>query len=242
MSTQIRGALPLVGLLVLGASCATTQRSASEQANAADERSRQELRQAQEAQQKAADQEKNVAAARQDVVRSQQQLAQAQRKESEERAKLQQLQQQADLHARQAEAARAPAAAAGQTVPPGGPVRSGRQTISGHVLQARPNQLVLQARTGQTLTLDVNDQTQIYVGGERRSADELQQGADARVAYEETGGRPTALTVEVARAAPPAAAGTQQPGTGAPEPELPAQDTRAAPVPGADNPPPAGTQ
>ena len=251
MPLQSRWVLPLAGLLALaGSSCATTQRpSGAEQASATDEQSKQEMRQAQEAQQRAAEQEKNVSAAREEVAKAQQQLAQAQRREGEERAKFQQLQQQASLHMSRAQATQqagpAPAAGApGVPAPAGQQALAGPQTISGHVLQARPNQLVIQERNGQTLTLDVNDRTQIFVGSERRSAAELQQGADARVAYDNASGRPTALTVEVPRAgaAAPAPAGAAQPVPPAPPSQAPAPEDPAAPVPGSENTPPPRAQ
>ncbi len=86
----------------------------------------------------------------------------------------------------------------------------GRRTVAGHLLQAEPSQIVIQDPTGQTMALDVNDQTQIWVGGERRSAADLQQGEDARVAYDNVGGRPAAVTIQVSPAAPGA---TPIPGT-----------------------------
>lgn len=237
MPLHKRLVLPLAATLAVAASCASAQRPADQ----ADEQARRDLGEARDAQQKAAEQEKNVAAARQEVVKAQQQLAAAQRRESDEQAKLQQLQQQANQRAQQARAV-APAGAPAPGVA-GSALPQSAQIISGHVLQARPNQLVLQARNGQTLTLDVNDQTRVVIGGEQRSASELQQGADARVSYENTTGRPTAVMVEVPRAAgaPARATGAAIPPPAPGYPATPAPGSEAMPVPGA-NTPPAGTQ
>jgi hypothetical protein len=238
MPLKNRFVLPLAGLLALAASCAHGQRPA-EQTSVADEAQR-NLREAQQEQQRAMDEEKNVAAARQEVVRAQQQLAQAQKKENEERTKLQQLQQQSNLHMRQAEQARqvaqggAPAQAATGELGP-----QGQQIVSGHLLEVRPGQLTLQAQSGQTVTLDMNDQTRVFIGGERRSSTELQQGADARVAYENTTGRPIAITVDVPHAGPQApSSGTTQP----PDSPAPAPGYRAAPAPGSESGAPDSTQ
>lgn len=196
--------IPLAGLLAAAASgCASSRQvSADEQAQRNLNQAQDNLRQAQQDEKNAADQQKNVVAAHERTAKAQQQLAEQQKKEDEERAKANQLQRQAEQHARQANEQAQQAQALTQPQP-GTVDAQGRRTVAGHLLQANPSQIVLQARNGQTMTLDVNDGTRVYVGDEQRSAADLQQGTDARVAYDESGGRPTAVTIQVPPAGTP---------------------------------------
>jgi hypothetical protein len=224
--------LPLAGLIaVAGTSCASAQhpRPAEQAANAGATGANESLTQAQQ----------RVDAAHQDVVRYQQQLADAQRRESDERGKLRQLQQQANPNARPLDEQASQAKAAPAPLAAGQAGASGERSISGHLLQATPRQLVLQSQDGQTMTLDLNDQTRVLVGGELRSAADLQQGADARVAYEDNNGRPTAIMVQVPRAdssaaQPPGGASPSPGASAAPDPNA-NPGSRAMPVPGTES-------
>lgn len=157
------------------------------------------------------DQLKRVEAAQKAVVAAQQQLAQAQAAEQQERAKAQQLEQRASQHlqesVRHAQQAQAGLAGSGAL--------QGMQTATGKVAQATPWQVTLQTQSGRTMTFQVDPRTRVLIGTEQRSIGDIQQGADAQVAYDPKAGTMTALVIRVMPAA-------TQPGTSAPErPETP---------------------
>ena len=174
-----------------GLSCAHSQTPA-EQTQAAAERSDEAFKQAAEDQKKLEEQQKRADAAHRNVQIAQQQLAEAQIREEQERSKAQQLQQQATEHLQQVgQRAQQARAVAGQEQ------SQGMQTITGQVAQATPNQVVLQTSSGRTMTFILDQRTRVLVGSEERSAADIQQGADAQVAYEQSGGQPTALTIQI---------------------------------------------
>ncbi len=184
-------ALPVAALVALAAGCSHAQTPA-ERTRAAADRSQQAFQQAADDQKKLEEQQKRIDAAHAQVVKDQKALADAQRREEQERMKAQQLQQLANQHLEQAtqQASQARmAATAGEA--------QGLQTIAGNVAEASPNRVVLQTPGGRTMSFRVDDRTQVLVGSEQRSAGDIQQGADARVAYELSGGQPTALTIQV---------------------------------------------
>jgi hypothetical protein len=193
--------VPLAGLVVvLGGSCAGTKSAPSpaEQTKAAEEQTHRAFSQAAEAQQKAAEQEKRVAEVHREVVETQQQLSQLQVKEEQERLRAQQLKQQADQqlqvasqHAQQAQTSAARGA-------------QGTQMITGQVTQATSSQIVVRTEGGRVMTFNVEPQTKVLVGGEERSAAEIQQGANAMVSYEAgEGGQQNAVTIQVSPAGAP---------------------------------------
>jgi hypothetical protein len=210
------------GLLAAAATgCAGAQQpTPAEQAQQNLDQAQKNLDQARQREEQAAEQQKDVTAAHEQTVKAQQQLAEAQKKEEEKRESARRLQQQANQQMQQAnqQAQQAQAATAPQQ---GGFAAEGQRTISGHLLQANPSQIVLQAQDGRTMTVDIDDRTRVLIGDERRSAADLQRGADVRVAYQDAGGRPTAVTIEV-----PSAGTRSTPG--------PDAGTTAAPMPGSD--------
>jgi hypothetical protein len=208
--------IPVFGLLAAAETgCAGAQQpTPAEQAQQNLDQAQKNLDQARQREKQAAEQQKDVTAAHEQTVKAQQQLAEAQKKEEEKRASAQRLQQQAN---QQAQAATAPRQ--------GGFAAEGQRTISGHLLQANPSQIVLQAQDGRTITVDIDDRTRVLIGGEQRSAADLQRGADVRVAYvayQDASGRPTAVTIEV-------------PSAGTRSPPGPDAGTTASPMPGSDD-------
>jgi hypothetical protein len=125
--------------------------------------------------------------AHQDIQTAQQQLADAQRREEQARVRVQQL----EIQARQdLERARSLAYEAEQA--------QGLRAASGRVAEATPSRVLLQLRDGRTMSFQIDDRTRVLVGSEQRSVAEIQQGADARVAYEPKGDEPKAVTIRIA--------------------------------------------
>jgi hypothetical protein len=180
-------------------------------------------------QQQLAEQMKRLEAAHKAVVAAEQQLAQAQAQEQQERAKAQQIQQQASQHLQDsvehAEQAQAGVAGVGAAL-------EGMQTFAGRVAEAAPTQVVLQGQGGRTMTFNVDPRTRVLVGDAHRSVADIQQGADAQVAYDPRGGKMTALVIRVTPA------GTQ-PAPSQPAPSQPAPSQAAPTAPhGQGTPPP----
>ncbi len=186
-----RGAV--AGLLAASlASCAhhEEKRAAAEQAPAAAPTQPQQAVQQPpqpQRQEQLADAQRRLEAAHQDVVRAQEQLALAQRREEQERASVQQLEIQArqDLErasqlAYQAERAQ------------------GLEAVVGRVMQATPSRVLLELQDGRTMSFRLDDQTKVLVGSEQRAVTQIQQGADARVAFDPKGEERRAITIRLA--------------------------------------------
>lgn len=136
--------------------------------------------------------EQQRAQARQQLAQAEQSAAQAQQRIAQERANVQRL----DAAALAAERAQAAAEEA-----------QGLKSATGRIVQAGPSRVVLDLPGGRAMAFDIDHRTQVLVGQERRSIAELQQGAEARVAYDASGPEPAAVTIHVAparaRRAPP---------------------------------------
>jgi hypothetical protein len=125
--------------------------------------------------------------AHQDIQSAQQQLADAQRREEQARVRVQQL----EIQARQdLERARGLAFEAEQA--------QGLRAATGRVAEATPSRVLLQLRDGRTMSFQIDERTRVLVGSEQRSVAEIQQGAEARVAYEPKGDEPKAVTIRIA--------------------------------------------
>jgi hypothetical protein len=128
-----------------------------------------------------------LAAADQNVVAAQQQLVEAQRQQEQARAKVGQL----EIQARQdLDRARQLAYEAEQA--------QGLRAATGRIAEATPSRVLLRLPDGRAMSFQVNERTRVLVGSEQRSVAEIQQGADARVAYEPKGSEPTAITIRIA--------------------------------------------
>ncbi len=214
----------LVAGLLAATACSHAQTPA-ERTQAAAESSQQAFQRAADDQKKLEDQQKSVEAAHQETLKAQNSLQQAQRHEEQERAKAQQLQQQANSNLDQAtRQARQAREATGQP--------SGVQSVVGRIAEAAPGYVVLQTPGGQRMPFRLDDRTTVLVGNEQRSTADIQQGADARVAYTGNpgGAQATALSVQVTPIGTPGStgySGTGSQGTAAPMPP----SNKAIPMP-----------
>ncbi len=62
------------------------------------------------------------------------------------------------------------------------------------------DEVTLQTSGGESMKLKVNDSTKVTVGGQEKSIGELQQGAQVRASYDESGGEKTATRIEAKEA------------------------------------------
>ena len=127
--------------------------------------------------------------ARQQLTLADQRAVQAQQQIVVEQANVQRLDQASRAaHARAASAAMESQAAASREV--------ALRTVGGRIARVSPSRVVLRAADGGLMTFGIDSQTRVVVGTEDRSVADLQQGADARVAYDPRGA-PMALVIRV---------------------------------------------
>jgi hypothetical protein len=248
----VRYAVAGMALLLIGTSCASTQQQASESPNPAtrevaseQEQSQAALKRAQDAQAAAADQAKRAAAAEAQVREDQAKLAQDQATLRQEQLKAQQLQalaQQETARATQEMQRHQQAAGSGLAQQTQRSAR-GQQLAAGLVTHVRPDEIVLQPRSGDAMRFKLNDQTRVEIDGRYGAPNQIREGAEARVVYEPSANGPTAVTVAVNPS--PAASGSGM-SSGAPAPTAPAagtgssRDPSSAPAP--TSPPPGTNQ
>jgi colicin import membrane protein len=188
---------------------------ATREVQAAQERSKQAIEQAREAQQKATEQAERAADAQREVQEAQRRLAEAQEKARQEHEKARQFQQEANRATQQAsaDAQQAQQQASQALTRQSERIESGEQVLSGQVLQATGEQVVVRPQGGgDPMTFVVNEQTRVQIGNQQGSASDLRQGEDARVSYELSGTEPTATSIQVLRADGAQPAQTQTPG------------------------------
>lgn len=159
-------------------------------AKKAEEASQKAFQQAAQVQQEVAAQQTRLDAAHKEVVAAQQRLAQAQVLEEQERSKMLQLQQRADIRLQEARRGVQEAQSAAEQA-------QGVQTVVGQVKQATSTHVVLQTQGGQAMMFVLDRRTRVMIGTEQRSVADIQQGADAQVAYEPGAGQPTALSIRL---------------------------------------------
>ena len=207
---------------------------------AAQERSQQALEKAREVQEKARDEQGQVADARQDVEKARQELQEAEVKAQREVEEAQNAQQQASNQAQQAqsevqqsqqqaleaqrqqqqELAQAQQQAAqqqqqqaqqGQQAAQAQPSQP-QQLVTGRVVTASPDELLLSSAgsAGQPLRLQVNEQTQVLVNGRQGSVADITEGSQVRASYQDQGGEPTAVRVDVTSSGPQQGTGGSQ--------------------------------
>jgi len=153
----------------------------------AEAKAQKELQEAQTTQQQASNQAQQAQA---EVQQSQQQALEAQRQQQEQMA---QAQQQAAQQQEQV------ARTQQQTVQQQG-TQQPQQLVTGRVVSASPDELLLSSAgtAGQPqLRLQLNDQTQVMVDGRQGSVADIQEGSQVRASYQDLGGEPTALRVDV---------------------------------------------
>ena len=149
-------------------------------------KAQQEFQQAQQAQQQATNQAQQAQA---DVQQSQQQALEAQRQQQQQMAQAQQqaAQQQQQMANDQQQTAQQQ------------PQRM-QQLVTGQVVSASPDELLLSnaGAPGQAqIRLQLNEQTQVMVDGRQASAAEIPEGGQVRASYQDMGGEPTAVRVDV---------------------------------------------
>jgi hypothetical protein len=198
-------------LLLTGAGCASTRQQASEgpdpatrEVASAQGRSQAALKRAQDAQNAAAEQARRAAAAEAQVREDQAKLERDRATARQEQVKAEQLQSQAQQETvrstqesqRQQEAAQSTLAQQTQRS------MRGQQLAAGVVAQIRADEIVLQVPSGSAMRFKLNDRTQVDIDGRHGTADQIREGAEARVVYEPSANGPMAVTIAVN---PPAA-------------------------------------
>lgn len=220
---NVRYVLPFAGLLAIAGSCASTSKQASESPNpttrevaSSQQASEQALKRAADAQKAATEQAQKSAEAQARVRSDEEKLRQDQDTARQEQAKAQQLQLQGNQESQQAtqqaqqQQRRAASALAQQTQD----VSKGQQVAAGLVTQVRPDEVVVQPPSGQAMKIRINDSTQVKIHGRASSADQIQEGQQARVAYEPSVNGPTAVSINVSSAGATGASTTGSTGTG----------------------------
>ncbi len=134
-----------------------------------------------------------LAQSRQQLTTAEQGAAQAHDAISREQANVQRL----DVAARDQRALAEQAAMDAQVA---SEQAQGLRSAAGRIVDASPTRVLIQVEGGQTMAFDIDPSTRVLVGTEQRSVSELQQGADARVAYDARRGEPTAVAIHVAPA------------------------------------------
>jgi colicin import membrane protein len=153
----------------------------------AEAKAQQEFQQAQTAQQQASNQATQAQA---EVQQSQQQALEAQRQQQQEMAQAQQqaAQQQEQTARTQQQSAQQQGS------------QQLQQLVTGQVVSASPDELLLSSSGGAgqpQIRLQLNAQTQVTVDGRQGSAADIPEGSQVRASYQDIGGEPTALRVDV---------------------------------------------
>jgi len=228
---SVTNAVAGAALLLGGVTCASTRQQAespnptTREVASAQQRSQEALARAHDAQKAAADQAKKAAEADAQVRQDQQKLERDQATARQEHAKAQQLQAQAEQETRRAaqEAQQQQQAAASGLAQQMQHSARGQQVAAGVVTQVRPDEIVLQPPSGDVMRFRLSDQTEVQVGGRQASANQIREGAEARVAYEQSANGPMAVRVSVNPSAgvgstsgQESTTGTSAPGTSAP--------------------------
>lgn len=168
------------------------------------QQSEQALRQASESQKKASEQQKRAADAQRDVQQKQHELQLAQQKAQAEQQKAQQLQFEANEATRQGaqQAQRSQQQASRALAQQSARSDRGEQQLQGQVLQATSRQLVVQPQGGQSMTFDIDKETQIRIDGREATTAQIQPGENALVSYDVAGTQPTARVVQMSTGKP----------------------------------------
>jgi hypothetical protein len=220
-------------LALIAVSCAGRQQQASESPNpatrevaSAQQQSQAALKRAQDAQDAAAEQAKRAAAAEAQVRADQAKLEQDRVILRQEQLKAQQLQAQAQQELARATQEMQTHQQAAERGLAQQSERSARdqQLAAGVVTQVRPDEIVLQPRSGDAMRFKLNDRTQIEIDGRRGAASQIREGAQARVVYEASAHGPTAVTVAVNPS--PAASGSGMGSSSEAAPPAPASPPR----------------
>jgi colicin import membrane protein len=172
---------------------------ARQQLQEAEAKAQQEFQEAQRAQQQASNQAQT---AQTEVQQSQQQALEAQRQQQQELAQAQQqtAQQQQQTAQQQQQTAQQPTQM--------------QQMVTGQVVSTSPEELLLSSAGAPgrpQIRLQLNEQTQVTVDGRQASTADIPQGGQVRASYQDVGGEPTAVRVDVTRSGQEQGQGTQGP-------------------------------
>lgn len=77
---------------------------------------------------------------------------------------------------------------------------AGLRSAAGRIAQASASHVVLETQGGRTMSFQIAPGTRVLVGTEQRSVADLQQGAEARVAYDPRQSDPAAVAIHVSSA------------------------------------------
>lgn len=134
--------------------------------------------------------ERQRAQARQQVQQADQRAVEAQQRIGQEQARVSQLEQAARQEREAATDAAVQAQLASEQA-------QGLQTVAGRIAQTAPDHVVLEVPGGRTMSFPIEARTRVLVGTEQRSVADLQQGAEARVAYDPRESEPAAVVIHV---------------------------------------------
>ena len=206
-----RGAT-LTGLLAAAsvAGCAHREKQPA-QAAAPQTPAQQAQRDAENAARQAATTEQQLAQARQRLEAAHQASVQAQQGQAQARQQVQQADQRAaaaqqrigqeqeavarlDAAARQQREAATDAAIQAQLA---AEEAQGLRSAGGRIAQASASRVTLELQGGRSMSFQIDPRTRVLVGTEQRSVSDLQQGAEARVAYDPREADPAAVAIHV---------------------------------------------
>ncbi len=128
--------------------------------------------------------------ARQQLSQAEQRSFQARQRVAQEQANVRRLDALAREQRRQAEDEAVQAQLAAEQA-------EGLSTAEGRVAAASPSRVVLDVPNGGTMAFQVDATTRVLVGTEQRSLADVQQGAEARVAYDPHASTPAAVTIHL---------------------------------------------
>jgi colicin import membrane protein len=192
--------------LVLAVGCRDQQRTGEQAPPVAQsqQQAEQALERAQEAQEQAREQREAVADAREDVTEAQQELAEARQQAQQESQQALEAQRRAQQQAGQAQqqaqqAEERLSQRQEQMAQPGMEQQPGTMlSVNGQVVSARDDQLLLRSPAGESVRLLLDEQTQVFINGQKGEISDIPQGADVRASYQPHGEEdPTALRVDV---------------------------------------------
>lgn len=204
MSTRTWSGRAAAGLLVALAGCAHHAAQQGEAGPAEPPQVRRADAQAAQADQAVAEAQRRLQAANQASIAAEQQRAQAQAQLAQGQQRAEQAQQRiaveqtnlqrAEEAARQSHAQATDAAMQAQLQ---AEQAQGLRSASGRITEATPSRVVLQAANGQTSVFEIDPRTRVLMGTQARSIADLQEGAQARVAYDPRSSPAAAVAIHV---------------------------------------------
>jgi endonuclease/exonuclease/phosphatase (EEP) superfamily protein YafD len=187
----------------------TPSQKMAAQATAADQQLGQGRKELEAARQASLAAEAQQSQAKEQLALAEQQSTEAQGRVAQEQANVRRLEGSSqELHSQAEQAAVQEQLAAEEAM--------GLQSVSGRIAAAAPGRILLQGQGGKSIAFEVNQKTKVLVGSQQKSVAELQQGAEARVAFDPRADQMSAAVIHVkpAKRAPTAA---QQPSSPQPQ-------------------------